>query len=508
MGEFEMSNISINDIASFCKKKGFVFPTADIYGGLGGFFDLGPLGVELKNNIKHYYWNDLVRRKEFMTGIDGSIITHPKVWKASGHVDNFFDYQVSCDKCKNSFRADNLIEEVLGIDADGLNPSEMDEIIKKDKIVCPKCKGSLGKAVAYSLMFSTNVGAGQSGVISYLRPETAQSIFINFKNVLDSQRLKLPFGIAQIGKAFRNEISPRNFLFRLRELEQIEIEFFVHPKKIDNCPFFDRIKDFEVLFLSREAQTHDKNKSTKEKNVKLKEILNRSNPWQLYWLYEVYLWYIRYGIKKENLRIREHLKEELAHYAKSCFDIDYRFSFGWKEICGNADRGSFDLEQQSRLSNSKFEIFDEETKEKVIPLVASEPSFGVERAILTILSEAYEYDLERDNVVLHLSSKLAPIKFGVFPLIKDEKLIKLSREIYDTLNAKHNVFYDEAGSIGKRYARQDEIGTPFCLTVDFQTLEDGCITIRDRDSKLQQRFSLKNIKGICEALLDNEIKVK
>ena len=502
-----MSDISINELASFCKKKGFVFPNSDIYGGIGGFFDLGPLGVELKNNIKSHYWNDLVRKKDFMVGIDGSIITHPKVWKASGHVDNFFDYQVSCDKCKNSFRADSLIEEILGIDADGLAPIEMEEIIKKNKIVCPKCKGSLGKPVAYSLMFSTNVGAGETGMISYLRPETAQSIFVNFKNVVDSQRLKLPFGIAQIGKAFRNEISPRNFLFRLREIEQIEIEFFAHPKKIDECPYFDKIKDFELLFLARENQSHDA-KSKKEMKVKIKDLLKRSNPWQLYWLYEVYSWYVRYGVKEANLRVREHLKDELAHYAKSCFDIDYKFSFGWKEICGNADRGNFDLSQHAKFSKAKFEIFDEESKEKVMPVVVSEPSFGVERAILTILSDAYEYDSERENVVLHFSPKLAPVKFGVFPLIKDEKLIRVAKGIYEALNQRYNVFYDEGGSIGRRYSRQDEIGTPFCITADFESLEDGCVTIRDRDSKLQQRFVFKNIRNICEALLYGEIKIK
>jgi len=442
-----------------------------------------------------------------MVGIDGSIITHPKVWKASGHVDNFFDYQVSCEKCKNSFRADNLIEEILGIDADGLNPTEMEEIIKKNKIVCPKCKGSLGKPVAYSLMFSTNVGAGNTGMVSYLRPETAQSIFINFKNVMDSQRLKLPFGIAQIGKAFRNEISPRNFLFRLRELEQIEIEFFAHPKKIGECPFFDNIKDFELPFLAREDQSHD-TKYKREKKVKIRDLLKRSNPWQLYWLYEVYSWYVRYGVKEVNLRVREHLKDELAHYAKSCFDIDYKFSFGWKEICGNADRGNFDLSQHAKFSKAKFEIFDEESKEKVMPVVVSEPSFGVERAILTILSDAYEYDSKRENVVLHLNPKIAPVKFGVFPLIKDDKLITLAKGIYGVLNKRFNVFYDDGGSIGRRYSRQDEIGTPFCITVDFESLEDGCVTIRDRDSKLQQRFAFKNIKNICEALLEGEIKVK
>lgn len=472
--------ISINDMAVFCKKKGFVFPNSEIYGGMSGFFDYGPLGVELKNNIKNELWNRFVRSRSDIVGIDGSIITNPKIWKASGHVDSFTDYIYRCSNC-------NLL--VKGDDDKGIK--------------CHKCGAELKSDGEFNLMFTTNVGPEfKDENKTYLRPETAQLIFADYKLVQESSRKKLPFGIAQAGKAFRNEISPRDFLFRSREFEQFEIEFFVHPDKVNDCPF---IKDFEDMKVQILTIKNQKNKE-EHSEMTIKDVIKGdiASRWHAYWLAQFYNFFLSLGIKKENLRLREHLKDELAHYATACLDIEYKFPFGWKEIHGDADRGQFDLKQHINLSKNKLEYFDEETKENVIPYVAAEPSQGIDRAFLAFLFEAYNDDKERGNIVLRLNPKLAPIKIGVFPLVN--KLEKESKELFDNLKEKFAAVFDRSGSVGRRYARADEQGIPYCITFDFDSLKDKTITIRDRESTSQIRIKIKEITGVLDRLLNQDIR--
>ncbi len=491
---------STEDMAVFCKKKGFIYLNSELYGGMAGFYDFGPLGVELNNNIKNAFWKEFVQKKENIVGLDGSIITHPKVWKASGHIENFEDVILKCKKCKEQYRADHLIEDILKTNADGMPAEKLNKLIKKHKIKCQKCKGTLEEVSEFNLMFKTNVGP-EKGNTAYLRPETAQSIFTNFKIIAETSRMKLPFGIAQIGKAFRNEISPRNFLFRCREFEQFEIEFFVNPKN-DRCPFIKEVQNLSVNIITEKMQK----KNQKEKKMKIKDMLKKKmlNEWQAYWLGSFYKFFIDYGIKKKNLRIREHLKEELAHYANACFDIEYNFPFGWKEIHGNADRGNFDLKQHIKFSNKKLSVFDESTKEKVIPIVASEPSQGIGRAFLAFMFDAYDDDKKRGNIVLKLDPKLAPTKLAIFPLVN--KLDKQARKVYDLLIDKFVSFYDTSGSIGRRYARQDEKGTPYCITYDFDSKKKKDVTIRDRNTTKQKRVKIKDLPEILNKLLNNEIK--
>lgn len=470
--------LTIEDMAVFCKRKGFVYPNSEIYGSFSGFFDYGHLGVELKNNIKSAFWKRFVQQREDIVGIDGTIITHPTVWKASGHVDSFTDYVYKCDKCKVMVKGDN------------------DKGMK-----CPKCKADLESQGQFNLMFTTQVGP-VGGNISYLRPETAQVIFTNYRLVQESARMKLPFGIAQTGKAFRNEISPRDFLFRSREFEQFEIEYFVHPKKVNDCPFIKDVEKMKVQILLAEGQSG--NGENVEMSIKQMIEKKIASPWHAYWLAEYYKFFLDMGIKKENLRLREHLKDELAHYASACFDIEYKFPFGWKEIHGNADRGQFDLTQHMKFSKENMEYFDEETKEKVMPYVASEPSQGIDRAFLAFLFDAYHDDKERGNIVLKLDSHLAPIKVGVFSLVN--KLNEESKKIFDTLKNEFYCVFDKSGSIGRRYARADEQGIPYCITVDFDSLKDKSVTIRDRDSTKQVRVKISELMGVLGGLLEGKVK--
>lgn len=465
--------LTIDDMAVFCKKKGFIFPNSEIYGGFSGFFDYGPLGVELKNNVKNAFWKRFVTDRENIVGIDGTIVTHPMVWKASGHVDNFTDFIYKCHQCKVVIKGE-----------------------EKEEVKCPKCKGIMSNEGRFNLMFETNVGPTK-GNISYLRPETAQVIFADFKLVMDSSRQKLPFGIAQIGKAFRNEISPRDFLFRCREFEQFEIEFFVHPKKVNDCEFIDPVLGMKVNLITAENQE----KKKEHFEIKISEMIDKKicSSWHAYFLAEYYKFFLDMGIAPEHLRLREHLKDELAHYASACFDIEYKFPFGWKEIHGNADRGQFDLKQHMEFSKSNLEYFDEETKEKVIPYVASEPSQGIDRAFLAFLYDAYNDDKERGNIVLGLHPKLAPIKVGVFPLVN--KLNDKAREVFEGLRKEFNCFYDKSGSVGRRYARADEIGIPFCVTVDFDTLNDESVTIRNRDDTKQVRVKINKLVETLQGLI-------
>jgi len=416
--------MEMKKLVSLCKRRGFIYPSSEIYGGINGCWDYGPLGVELKRNIKESWWKDIVHSRTNVVGMDASILMHPEVWRASGHVESFYDPMVDCKSCKKRLRAD----EVEG-----------------NK--CPECGGELTEPRSFELMFKTFLGAMEDTASTiYLRPETAQGIFVQFPNVLNDARQKIPFGIAQIGKAFRNEINPRNFTFRSREFEQMELEFFITP--------------------------------------------NGNQKWFDYWVSERMRWYKDVGIKEENLRIREHLPEELAHYAKKCVDVEYNFPFGWQELEGIADRQDFDLSQHAKFSGKNLTYHDEKTGQSFIPHVI-EASAGVDRILLTLLADAYDEEPER--TVLRFSPKIAPIKVGVFPLLRKPQLVEKAVEIEKTLRECFRTFYDETGAIGRRYRRQDEIGTPCCVTVDFQTLEDETVTLRNRDSMEQIRIRVKDI---------------
>jgi len=462
-------------IISLAKRRGFIFPSSEIYGGIGGFYDYGPLGVEMKKNIKNLWWKFMVQERENIVGLDSAIIQNPKTWEASGHVERFFDLLTECKNCHKRFRADHLIEDLKKsgkLDEVGLySKEEIKDIAKAiEKINCPECGGELTLPREFNLMFKTHVGPVEdTSSLSYLRPETAQGIFLNFKNVLKTQRLKIPFGIAQIGKAFRNEITPRNFLYRTREFEQMELEFFVEPGTDDQ--------------------------------------------WFDFWVKERMRWYTEIlGLKKENLRIREHKKEELAHYAKKCVDIEYKFPFGWGEIEGIANRTDFDLKSHQKFSGQDLSYFDEEKKKKYIPYVI-EPSCGVDRIFLALLCDSFEEikggrtkttePTKEVEILLKLNKKVAPIKVAIFPLLKKEKkLVEKAREIFEMLKPHFVSQYDEVGSIGRRYRRQDEIGTPYCVTVDFETLEKNDVTIRDRDTMEQERVKIENLISFLKERLD------
>ncbi|HEY8517348.1 MAG TPA: glycine--tRNA ligase [Candidatus Binatia bacterium] len=418
-------------IVALAKRRGLVFPSSEIYGGLASCWDYGPIGVELKRNVKEAWWRDMVWARGDVVGLDCSILMHPRVWEASGHVAGFTDPLVDCKKCKMRFRADHLAEENGGV-LPKTHPGE--------------CGGELTEARQFNLMFKTFMGPVEEDAnVVFMRPETAQGMFVNFANVLDTARKKLPFGIAQVGKSFRNEITPGNFLFRTREFEQMEMEFFVKP--------------------------------------------GEDQHWYEYWKKERFDWYLRLGIKKENLRLREHASDELAHYARGCADVEYKFPFGWSELEGIANRGDFDLKQHSQYSGKDLSYFDDETRERFVPYVI-EPAAGVDRATLAFLVDAYDEDeVEGETrVVLRLHPRLAPVKAAVFPLLRKGGHPEKAQEIYAKLRPHFPVQYDQAGSIGRRYRRQDEIGTPFGITVDHQTMEDGTVTLRDRDKTTQERI--------------------
>ncbi len=492
----------MNDIINLCKRRGFVFQSSDIYGGYNGFFDYGPLGVELKNNIKQAWWKDMVHRRDDIVGLDSTIIHHPMTWKASGHVDNFTDPLVDCKESKMRYRADQLFfapvivsGETIGyvsvLEDEGMQAQaeemardlkrklakqgEMVPLVLKDYTMAKPEEyalipspatgkpGSLTPPRAFNMMFQTYVGAlRDETAIAYLRPETAQGIFINFKNIVDTGRVKVPFGIAQIGKAFRNEINPRNFIFRSREFEQMEIEYFISPDA-----------DWQSLHKG--------------------------------WIDYCMDWFDGIGIPKARLSLYNHPKEKLAHYSKGTTDIMFEFPFGVQELQGVAARGDFDLTQHATVSGKSMEYFDETAKKKYIPHVI-EPSVGVDRIFLAVLSAAYceeEVDGEQ-RLVLKLHPRLAPYKAAVFPLVKNKpELVERATAIYKRLKRRWNVFFDAAGAIGRRYRRQDEIGTPFGITIDFDTLEkDGKVTLRDRDSLQQIRLSEDELVAILAEKID------
>ena len=439
MAEKTPTKVNMEKITSLCRRRGFIFPSSEIYGGLSSCWDYGPLGVELKRNIKEAWWRAVVQERDDIVGLDTSILMHPQTWEASGHLQGFADSLAECKSCHQRWRTDDL---------------EGDS--------CPACGGELTEPHMFNLMFKTFMGPIEEAAnLVYLRPETAQGIFVNFSNVLDTTRKRLPFGIAQLGKSFRNEITVGNFIFRSREFEQMEIEYFVKP--------------------------------------------GTDEEWFNYWLEERFNWYQKLGIKKENLKLRQHMKHELAHYALDCYDIDYLFPMGWAELEGIANRGDFDLSQHAEHSGKSLAYFDEDTKEQIIPYVI-EPSAGVDRTFLALLCDAYDEELDNEEirVLLHLHPELAPIKVAILPLSRREKLVQAAKEIYADLRQCWSVSYDDAQSIGRRYRRQDEIGTPFCVTIDFESLEDEQATIRERDTMNQIRVPIKELRTTLAAKLAGE----
>ncbi len=489
----------IEKLANFCSKIGIVYPSADIYGGFSGFFDFGPVGVEICNRIRDTWWTDFVRKRPDIVGIDGSVITHPKVWKASGHVDSFTDPLVFCqDKCKKNYRADHIVEDNLKIAADGLTLEKLDELIKENNLKCPECGGSLSSPKVYNLMFESQVGpVEETTSLSYLRPETAQSIFVSFKKVLDSTRIKLPFGIAQSGKVFRNEISPRNFLFRVREFELMEFEYFADPEKLNDCDYSE-FAELKLNIFNRNHQSLDD--PPEFETFTLEEAIQKGlfkNVWQAYCLAASAKWFLNFGINPDHLRLRQHLETELSHYAVDTWDIEYNFSFGWKELQGCANRGQYDLEQHQKFSKNRLEYQDQENKRWFIPHCVAEPSVGVGRILLTLIAEGYTEEVvkNRKRIVLKLPPRVAPVDLAIFPLQKDQAIYSLAEKIYeDLLEEDLIILYDTGGSIGKRYRRQDEIGTPICLTVDFDSLENQSVTLRDRDSMKQIRVPIQELR--------------
>jgi len=480
----EIKPLTIDELATFCKRKGFVFKSSEIYGGFAGFWDLGHLGVELMNNIKQDFWKFFVQEKENMLGIDSSIISHPKTWEASGHTASFTDVSIRCKKCKKFNKVDKQDLE---------------------KVKCIFCGGELDKNTAkdLNLMFSTKVGpVEEESLLSYLRPETAQGMFLDFKQIAEVSRAKLPFGILQVGKCFRNEIAPRDFLFRSREFTIGEFEFFIHPdeKKCDLLD--DKHKNVEVNLL--DAETQEKGKEDLRKITIAKMLReNKLEEWHAYWLAEQILWFKELGLDINRIKIREHMKNELSHYSSATFDLDYEYPFGSKEVAGIANRGQFDLSQHAKFSGEKLEIFDEETGKKVIPKVI-EPTFGMERVFLALLCQAYEYDLRRDNIILKLPGKIAPIKAAIFPIVKDEQFVKIAREVFLDLKKSWNVIFDSGGSVGRRYARMDEAGCPYCITIDGDSAKGRDVTIRNRDDTKQIRVKISELKEVLRKLINSE----
>ncbi|HXJ83008.1 MAG TPA: glycine--tRNA ligase [Candidatus Methylomirabilis sp.] len=475
--------LTMETLVSLCKRRGFVFQSSEIYGGTGSCWDYGPLGVELKNKIKRAWWREFIQRRADMVGLDASIIMHPSVWKASGHVDHFTDPMVDCRECRHRFRADK-VDEVPWVHYCPATKGNKFTVPAGEacghcgarRTLCPDCgKGELTPPRQFNLMFKTFMGPVEDeAALTYLRPETAQGIFVNFDNVLQSMRRKLPFGIGQIGKSFRNEITPGNFIFRTREFEQMEIEYFVNPHdQVDGRP--------------------------------------ADEYWHERWIDDCIAFFERYGLRRENLRLREHEKEELAHYAKRTVDVEYRFPIGWSELMGIANRTDFDLRQHAKWSGKSLTYFDEERKEHVVPYVV-EPAAGVDRMLLAFLAEAYREEEVRGEkrVVLRFHPALAPVSVAVLPLLKKrDEIVATARAIRDELALTWTAHYDDTAAIGRLYRRQDEVGTPYCVTVDVQTVGDrdtgesgdGRVTVRDRDSMEQIRVPIPELASVLGKLL-------
>ena len=453
-----MPYADMDKMMSLSKRRGFMFQSSEIYGGLGSTWDYGPLGVELKRNVKEAWWRSVVTDRDDMVGLDAAILMHPQVWVASGHVENFSDPLVECKECNSRFRQDHLLEET------GIDPESPEAEATLKDLRCPNCGGELGPPRRFNLMFKTFMGPVEDTANEvFLRPETAQGIFVNFKNVLDSTRKKLPFGIGQIGKSFRNEITPGNFTFRTREFEQMEVEFFVKP--------------------------------------------GSDEEWLDSWVKSRYQWYVDLGIRPENLRLRKHGDDEMAHYAKACYDVEYRFPWGWGELEGIANRSDFDLRQHQEVSGQDMTYFDESEEgddRRYLPYVI-EPSGGVDRATLAFWLDAYDEEPDGDNVrvVSHIHRDLAPVTVAALPLSRNDKLLPTARSVYDILRKHFKTQYDDSQAIGRRYRRQDEIGTPYCVTIDFDTIDDNQVTIRDRDTMHQARVPVSELVNILKDKLEH-----
>ncbi|MFC3885423.1 glycine--tRNA ligase [Bacillus songklensis] len=454
-------SVSMEQIVSHAKHRGFIFQGSEIYGGLANTWDYGPLGVELKNNVKKAWWKKFVQESPYNVGLDAAILMNPKAWEASGHLGNFNDPMIDCKNCKARHRADKLIEEKLQekdieMIVDGLSFDQMMSLIKEHEITCPECgSDNFTEIRQFNLMFKTHQGVTETSANEiYLRPETAQGIFVNFKNVQRSMRKKLPFGIAQIGKSFRNEITPGNFTFRTREFEQMELEFFCKP--------------------------------------------GQELEWFNYWKEHCHKWLLSLGLTEESIRLRDHSEDELSHYSNATTDFEYKFPFGWGELWGVASRTDYDLKQHMEHSGEDFQYIDQETNERYIPYCI-EPSLGADRVTLAFLLDAYEEETLEDGTsrtVMHLHPALAPFKAAVLPLSK--KLSDEAKTVFEDLAKHFMVDFDDAGSIGKRYRRHDEIGTPFCITFDFDSLEDKQVTIRNRDTMEQKRVPISELKTLIE----------
>ena len=462
-----MTNLTMDKIVALCNNRGFIFPGSDIYGGLANTWDYGPLGVEFKNNVKKAWWRKFVQESPYNVGMDCAILMNPETWVASGHVVNFNDPLMDCKSCKARFRADKLIEDyanehgLTDIHPDGWSNEKMSEYIAEQGIKCPECgKSDFTGIRKFNMMFKTFQGVNEDTASQiYLRPETAQGIFVNFKNVQRTTRRKLPFGIAQVGKSFRNEITPGNFTFRTREFEQMELEFFCEP------------------------------------GTEMK--------WYEYWKDYCHKFLLSLGMKEEHIRLREHAKEELSHYSNGTTDIEFLFPFGWGELWGVASRTDYDLKAHQNHSGKSMEYMDPFTNEKFVPYCV-EPSLGADRVALAFLCDAYDEEtLENGDVrnVLHLHPALAPYKAAILPLQKN-KLGDKAREVYELLAKHFMVDFDDSGAIGKRYRRQDEIGTPLCITIDFDTLEDETVTVRDRDTMAQVRMPIAELEGYIQKEID------
>ena len=447
----EQEGPSLDEIVALCKRRGFIFPSSEIYGGVGSTYDYGHYGVLLKNNVKNEWWRAMLTDRDDVVAIDSAIIQNPRVWEASGHLSGFSDPLVQClGKCKRRWREDHLREAIA---AEGGDP--------EGEIHCPQCGGELSEPRQFNLMFETHVGpVAESGTEVYLRPETAQGIFINFKNVLQFARVKPPFGIAQIGKSFRNEITPGNFIFRTREFEQMEMEFFCPP--------------------------------------------GEAGRWHEHWMKERMRWYTELGIRPANLTLREHGPDELSHYSSATSDIEYRFPMGYSELEGIANRGDFDLTQHARFSGEKLEYFDQQSGERYVPHVI-EPAAGVDRAMLAFIVDAYgvEEVEGRSRTVLRLHPRLAPVKVAVMPLVNRDGMPERAREVFESLRRRIGAEYDQGGSIGKRYRRQDEIGTPWGITIDGETAADDTVTLRDRDSLAQERVPIADLADLLLERLES-----
>ena len=453
-----MPYADMDKMMSLSKRRGFMFQSSEIYGGLGSTWDYGPLGVEIKRNVKEAWWRSVVTERDDMVGLDAAILMHPQVWVASGHVENFSDPLVECTEGNSRFRQDHLLEET------GIDPESSKAKTALKDLRCPNCGSELGPPRRFNLMFKTFMGPVEDTANEvFLRPETAQGIFVNFKNVLDSTRKKLPFGIGQIGKSFRNEITPGNFTFRTREFEQMEAEFFVKP--------------------------------------------GSDEEWLDSWVKSRYQWYVGLGIRPENLRLRKHGDDELAHYAKACYDVEYRFPWGWGELEGIANRSDFDLRQHQEVSGQDMTYFDESEEgddRRYLPYVI-EPSGGVDRATLAFWLDAYDEEPDGDNVrvVSHIHRDLAPVTVAALPLSRNDKLLPTARSVYDILRKHFKTQYDDSQAIGRRYRRQDEICTPYCVTIDFDTIDDSQVTIRDRDTMHQARVPVSELVDILKDKLEH-----